>query len=68
MPSCDTFTVGQRVRFKGQAAVIRELVAEQAVVIMVGDDYRWHADISDLETLDDDEYCPNCGSTGCGWR
>jgi hypothetical protein len=37
------------------------------VVMMVGDDYKWHVDASDVERLEEDEFCGSCGQIGCGW-
>ncbi len=38
------------------------------VVVAVGDDTERWVDPSECAVLDDDEFCPCCGSTDCGWR
>ena len=35
------------------------------VVVMIGDDYRWHVPPEDVVTIDDDAYCGGCGQIGC---
>jgi hypothetical protein len=40
---------------------------ECVLMVMVGDDHRWHIDEGDLIEIDDDEYCGSCGQIGCGW-
>jgi hypothetical protein len=37
------------------------------VVVMVGDDHKWHVDASDVKGLEEDEFCGSCGQIGCGW-
>jgi hypothetical protein len=37
------------------------------VVVMIGDDYKWHVGIDDVHEIDDDDYCSGCGQIGCGW-
>ena len=37
------------------------------VVVMIGDDYKWHVSPDDVHELDDDAYCGGCGQIGCGW-
>lgn len=41
---------------------------QTAVVRMVGDDRDIEIDIADLEPLDPDDFCPECGQIGCAWR
>lgn len=36
-------------------------------VRMVGDDAVHLVDLDDLEKIAEDEYCHECGQTGCGW-
>ena len=36
------------------------------LVVMIGDDRKHAAYISDLTPLADDEYCDSCGQIGCG--
>lgn len=36
------------------------------VCTMVGDDREHIIDVDDLEPLDEDDFCPGCGQTGCG--
>jgi hypothetical protein len=35
------------------------------VMVMVGDDREHVIDPDDVNALDDDEYCPECGQVGC---
>lgn len=35
------------------------------VCVMVGDDRKFTFAPEDLTPLDEDEYCPSCGQTGC---
>ena len=36
--------------------------------VMVGDDRVHLVDVDDLTVISDEDYCPGCGQTGCGWR
>lgn len=38
---------------------------ERVVAHMIGDDRNYEFDIEDLEPLDDDAYCRDCGQVGC---
>lgn len=38
------------------------------IVSMVGDDRKFPIERAGLVRLDDDDYCPGCGQTGCQWR
>lgn len=33
---------------------------------MVGDDFEWHVDASDITPLPEEEFCGGCGQIGCG--
>jgi hypothetical protein len=37
------------------------------IYVMVGDDRKHHIDLHDVTSLDDDEYCSECGQIGCAW-
>jgi hypothetical protein len=37
----------------------------QVVAVMIGDDHRWIVDLDDLQPLDRDAYCGECGQIGC---
>lgn len=39
----------------------------QAVVVMVGDDYEHTVDLDSISRLDEDEFCGSCGQIGCAW-
>lgn len=34
---------------------------------MIGDDHTWTHDADDLSPLSDEDYCGECGQTGCSW-
>ena len=38
---------------------------DRVTAIMVGDDREFNFDIDELEALNDDEYCRECGQIGC---
>jgi hypothetical protein len=35
------------------------------ICVMVGDDHKWVFDVDDLAAIDEDDYCHECGQTGC---
>lgn len=35
---------------------------------MIGDDRVYEFDADDLIAIDEEDYCPSCGQTGCGWH
>ena len=37
------------------------------VARMVGDDHLFICDPEDISTLDDSDFCSECGQVGCGW-
>ena len=39
---------------------------DRSQVTLVGDDAIHYADNTDLEPIDDDEFCGGCGQIGCG--
>ncbi len=39
--------------------------ASMVRAVMVGDDHVEHHDIGDLEEIDDEAYCHECGQLGC---
>ena len=46
----------------------RETVEDRGFVraVMVGDDREHIVDVDDLTMIADEDFCPECGSTGCG--
>ena len=39
----------------------------QARIHMVGDDRTIEIDFDEVEVINDDDYCGDCGQIGCGW-
>ena len=39
--------------------------SDQVVAVMVGDDRPFILDVTDLEPLEEGDYCPDCGQIGC---
>lgn len=42
-----------------------EVPTGNAIMIMVGDNYKHIVDPEDIETIPDDAYCRDCGQIGC---
>ena len=62
-----TYERGDRVRVQGQAAWIIDPDGGVGPIIrMVGDDRDIEVYLEDISPIDDDEFCSNCGSVGCG--
>jgi hypothetical protein len=43
-------------------------IPNRVVCVMVGDDRKYVFDMDDLTPIESDDFCPDCGSTDCGWR
>lgn len=51
----------------GEGEWVDDIDGSRVRAVMVGDDREWLIDVSDIDTLDDDQYCSCCGQIGCGW-
>ena len=63
---------GDTVRYETKVGAVAAWIVtppfdtDRAVIRMVGDDRDFEVDVSDVEPIDEDEFCGGCGQIGCG--
>jgi len=66
-----TYNRGDHIRSTDWSGVALWFISysgeDQAVVVMVGDDYEHTVDLESLSPLDEDAFCSSCGQVGCSW-
>ena len=69
-PPVSQFERGQHVRSSNWEGVglwfVETTGRDQAVVVMIGDDYHHTVDLDSLTPLEEEDFCGGCGQIGCG--